>query len=71
MHFYLKLANNNHIAILDLLLTEAMLVTTENPGRFRSGPTFGRIVPNLGSAETGTTTPEDMGGWKCTEIQHI
>ena len=32
MHFYLKLANNNHIGILDVLLTDTKLVTTENPG---------------------------------------
>jgi len=32
MHFYLKLANNNHIGILDVLLTETRLVTMENPG---------------------------------------
>ena len=30
--FYLKLVNNNHIGILDVLLTETMLVTTDNPG---------------------------------------
>ena len=30
MHFYLKLANTNHIGILDVLLTETMLVITQN-----------------------------------------
>ena len=32
MHFYLKLAKNNRIGILYMLLTETMFVTTENPG---------------------------------------
>ena len=31
MHLCVKLANNNHIGILDVLLTEAMIVVTENP----------------------------------------
>ena len=32
MRFYLKLANNNHVGILDVLLTETRLVTRGNPG---------------------------------------
>ena len=32
MHFYLKFTNSSLIGILDVLLTDAMLVTTENPG---------------------------------------
>ena len=32
MRFYLKLAKNNRIRILDIFLTETTLVTTENPG---------------------------------------
>ena len=57
MHFNLKLANNNHIGILDVLLTEIMLVTTENSGLLPSRSHIRQIrVEYLGAAETGTTT---------------
>ena len=54
MHFYLKLANNNHIGIFDVFVTETMLVTTENSGPL---PLQSQIRSNLGLAESWTTSP--------------
>ena len=52
MDLYLKFANNKHIGILDVLLTETMLVTTENPGPLPSRTQIRHI-----QAKFGTTTP--------------
>ena len=58
MHLYLKLANNNHIGITDVLLTETLLVTTENPGPLPLWPHIRQIrAEYLGPVESGTTTP--------------
>ncbi len=51
MHFYLKLANSNHVGILDVLLTETKLVTTENPGLLPL-----RVHVRQIRTESGTTT---------------
>ena len=53
MQFYLKLASNNHIGILDVLLTETTLITRENPGPL---PLRSQIPQNPDLA--GTTTSE-------------
>ena len=52
MHFYFKFANNNHIGIFYVLLTETKLVTMDNPGLL---PLQGHIRQS--HAESGTTTP--------------
>ena len=49
IHLYLKIAINNHIGMLDVLITETMLVTMEN--------TLLRFQIRQIRAESGTTTP--------------
>ena len=61
MGFYLKLANTNHTGILDVLLTETILVITQNPCM----PKFSRFVQNLGLADSGTTTPGSNPVLRC------
>ena len=58
MHFYLKLANNNHIGIFDILPTETMLVTTENPGPL---PLLSQIRQIHAESEPGRIWDQDTG----------
>ena len=71
MHFYLKIANTNHIGILDVLLTETMLVTMQNPcllplwsqirrNRAESGPS--RFLDHLTGSEL--THPSRHEWWR-------
>ena len=64
-HFYFKIANSNHIGILDILVTETTLVITDTPGPLplrsqirqilaKSGP--GRIWDDDAGVTYGVTT---------------
>ena len=56
-HALKKLANNNHIGILSVLLAETVLVTTENPGPLPLRSRIRQSRAESAAAKSWTTTP--------------